>query len=102
MTTAQSTNDLTRQQLDELDALLQKMLALPLNGPDSSAPASTAATSRSIVPDVPLPDALPSRTNIAPPYTTPIPRQNGRETAPQEVWRVDPPIGPASIPQLLA
>ena len=34
-TTAQSPNDLTRQQLDELDDLLQRMLSLPLNPPES-------------------------------------------------------------------
>lgn len=34
MATAPSPNDLTRQQLDELDALLQRMLALPLNKPE--------------------------------------------------------------------
>ena len=34
-TAAQSPNDLTRQQLDELDALLQRMLSLPLNPPES-------------------------------------------------------------------
>ena len=36
MATAPSPNDLTRQQLDELDALLQRMLALPLNPPEIS------------------------------------------------------------------
>ena len=30
MATAPSPNDLTRQQLDELDALLQKMLSVPM------------------------------------------------------------------------
>jgi hypothetical protein len=34
MATAPSPNDLTRQQLDELDALLQRMLSVPLNGPE--------------------------------------------------------------------
>jgi len=43
MTTAPSANDLTRQQLDELDALLQRMLALPLNGPDAATALPTEA-----------------------------------------------------------
>lgn len=34
MATAPSPNDLTRQQLDELDTLLQRMLSLPLNQPE--------------------------------------------------------------------
>ena len=37
-TTTQSPNDLTRQQLDELDDLLQRMLSLPLNPPESFSP----------------------------------------------------------------
>jgi hypothetical protein len=35
MATPNSPNDLTRQQLDELDTLLQRMLALPLNKPET-------------------------------------------------------------------
>ncbi|MBP3958977.1 hypothetical protein J8F10_27350 [Gemmata sp. G18] len=38
MATAPSPNDLTRQQLDELDALLQKMLMVPLAPTDAPAP----------------------------------------------------------------
>jgi hypothetical protein len=103
MTTAQSANDLTRQQLDELDALLQKMLALPLNAPDSPASAASApAGSRTLVSEMPLPDILSSRANTSSTYTPPSPRQNGRETATQEVWRGDSPSSSAAIPQLLA
>jgi hypothetical protein len=103
MATAQSTNDLTRQQLDELDALLQKMLALPLSTPEIAASTSSvAATSRSIVPEAPLPDVLLPRSTTLPSYSPPNPRQNGRETAPQEVWRGDSPSSPAPTPQLLA
>lgn len=72
MATAPSPNDLTRQQLDELDALLQRMLALPLNPIDTPPPATPAA-----VP--PLPDTA-----------TPPPRPKN--------WRVDlpaPPVGPS-------
>ncbi len=39
MATAPSPNDLTRQQLDELDLLLQRMLSLPLNPADTPASA---------------------------------------------------------------
>ncbi|HET6573733.1 MAG TPA: hypothetical protein VFG68_09045 [Fimbriiglobus sp.] len=38
MSTPPSPNDLTRQQLDELDSLLQRMLSLPLSGPPEDAP----------------------------------------------------------------
>lgn len=40
MATAPSPNDLTRQQLDELDALLQRMLSVPLAPPDTPMPAA--------------------------------------------------------------
>ncbi|HEY2784992.1 MAG TPA: hypothetical protein VGJ05_08460 [Fimbriiglobus sp.] len=51
---AVSPNDLTRQQLDELDALLQRMLSLPLNKPAEAAPPSR-------LPDPPVPDPVPPR-----------------------------------------
>ncbi len=38
MSTPPSPNDLTRQQLDELDSLLQRMLSLPLSGPADDPP----------------------------------------------------------------
>jgi hypothetical protein len=38
MSTPPSPNDLTRQQLDELDSLLQRMLSLPLSGPAEDVP----------------------------------------------------------------
>lgn len=41
MATAPSPNDLTRQQLDELDALLQKMLTVPLAPVETSPPVAT-------------------------------------------------------------
>ncbi|HEY1190112.1 MAG TPA: hypothetical protein VGE74_20860 [Gemmata sp.] len=41
MATAPSPNDLTRQQLDELDALLQKMLTVPLAPAETPPPAAT-------------------------------------------------------------
>lgn len=42
MATAPSPNDLTRQQLDELDALLQRMLSVPLAPADTPAPRAVA------------------------------------------------------------
>jgi hypothetical protein len=102
MATAQTTNDLTRQQLDELDALLQKMLALPLNPPEGSAPPLTA--SRAMVSEIPLPEMPPSPPRVAPtpsyttPVTAPFPISNG---IPPTSRRADPPHGPTSTPQLL-
>src|SRR5215212_9715641 len=68
MATAPSPNDLTRQQLDELDALLQRMLSLPLNPPDTPSP---------VTPTAKAPE---------PPPVLPNPGPN---------WRVDPPAAPA-------
>ncbi len=50
MATAPSPNDLTRQQLDELDALLQKMLTVPL-----SAETPPPVASLNAMPQAPLP-----------------------------------------------
>lgn len=76
MATAPSPNDLTRQQLDELDALLQRMLALPLNTPDDPPAAAHA-------PVTPLP---------LPPEVVPAARN----------WRVDPPApSPSPAPHVL-
>ena len=75
MATAPSPNDLTRQQLDELDALLQRMLSVPLAPPDTPLPASLAAA--------------PRADRAAEPPLPPI-------------WRVDPPTpaGGAALPHL--
>jgi hypothetical protein len=66
-----SPNDLTRQQLDELDALLQRMLSLPLNKPAEPAPAPR-------LPDPPLPEIPRVRTDppapLRPPHLTFPPR----------------------------
>ena len=71
MATAPSPNDLTRQQLDELDALLQRMLSVPLAPPDTPLPASRAdrAAELSLPPswrvDPPTPAAGASLPHIA-------------------------------------
>ena len=75
MATAPSPNDLTRQQLDELDALLQRMLSVPL------APA-----------DTPLPAALPAAPRADRAAEPPLPPS----------WRFDPPApaAGASLPHI--
>lgn len=60
MASAPSPNDLTRQQLDELDALLQRMLSLPLGSPEGA-----AATALNVPREMPLPEMAPS-TNVRP------------------------------------
>jgi hypothetical protein len=103
MATAPSPNDLTRQQLDELDALLQRMLSLPLNPPevpmaaappmpeppvppswrvDPPAASMTASAPHLLLTDPPAPPAPP-------PSPPPAP-------APRPVSRTAPPIAPAA------
>ena len=60
MATAPSPNDLTRQQLDELDALLQRMLSLPLNPPDATTPAPVATLSAFTPPLPPMAAPAPA------------------------------------------
>lgn len=80
MATPNSPNDLTRQQLDELDTLLQRMLALPLNKPDVPAPPGRV--------ELPLPEPpAPPR-----PPLPPVPR-------PEPVnWLPAPPEPPVPAP----
>jgi hypothetical protein len=90
MATAPSPNDLTRQQLDELDALLQRMLSLPLNPPEAGTPgAYTPGSPTPASPDLgPLP-APPLPDVVIPPAV--------------KNWRVDPPApAPSPAPHLLA
>lgn len=97
MATAQSPNDLTRQQLDELDALLQRMLALPLNPPE------TPAATRPTLNELPLPE-MPNRAASGTPYTPTISAQptvlTNREVHSPTIYRGEStaPVGP----QLLA
>ena len=76
MAAAPSANDLTRQQLDELDALLQRMLTLPNSASESPAPAK--ATSFAEAPALRLTTVPPPPPVFAPPPmpapepTTPI------------------------------
>jgi hypothetical protein len=63
-TAAQSPNDLTRQQLDELDALLQRMLSLPLNPPESF-PSNGTASVQNFAPPMPMPAPVQSPPPVA-------------------------------------
>ena len=73
MAIAPSANDLTRQQLDELDALLQRMLALPTNALETSAatPAPSQSTWRT---DPPAPTLAAAMRQLAPPLPHELPR----------------------------
>jgi hypothetical protein len=68
-TSTQSPNDLTRQQLDELDDLLQRMLSLPLNPPESFEPTPPAHT---YTPPMPTPLVVPPAREV--PVAAPAPR----------------------------
>lgn len=64
MATAPSPNDLTRQQLDELDALLQRMLSVPLSPAETPLPTPA--------PSVPLPTSTPTNWRIDPPVPSSV------------------------------
>ncbi len=69
-----SPNDLTRQQLDELDALLQRMLSSPIAPPDTAPPTSHLGSPFSPPPSTPLSPspATPLSTPLATPVTPPV------------------------------
>jgi hypothetical protein len=80
MATAPSPNDLTRQQLDELDALLQRMLSVPLAPPDTPLPGALNRADPPLPPswraDPPAPVAAPSVPHlllVAPPAAAEAP-----------------------------
>ena len=54
-TASTSANDLTRQQLDELDSLLQRMLSLPINPAEPAPPPIPVATLAAFAPPLPPP-----------------------------------------------
>ncbi|MCU0703249.1 MAG: hypothetical protein MUF18_04580 [Fimbriiglobus sp.] len=74
MAVSPSPNDLTRQQLDELDTLLQRMLALPISQPEPAV---------AYPPPPPLPDLPPRPTPRLPEPTI-------------TSWRADTPTAPSS------
>jgi hypothetical protein len=94
-TTAQSPNDLTRQQLDELDDLLQRMLSLPLNPPESFTPA--AASTPSFAPPMPpAPREMPQATPAPRAYVPPAAPAAPPPAEPAFAW--PPPPAPAPMP----
>src|SRR5437016_6247432 len=99
MATAPSANDLTRQQLDELDALLQRMLTLPMNASEAGAAAPLpAATNWRIDPPGPVFAAAPHL--IAPPL--PLERERPVEPEPlaAPVARLPVPAVPPPEPSV--
>lgn len=80
-TAATSPNDLTRQQLDELDSLLQRMLSLPLTPPESHTPAPAAPPYTPPLPYSPpaAPAPIPAAREVSAPvpaprvFTPPVP-----------------------------
>jgi hypothetical protein len=92
MATAPSPNDLTRQQLDELDALLQRMLSLPLNPPDavpspaqsSPFPETPAAKNWRIDPPTPAPIPTPHLIAAPVPVELPVPPRPAEIYVPPE------------------
>ncbi len=77
-TQAYSSHTQTRQQLDELDALLQRMLDLPMNSEPVHAEPAVAKTY------APLPPLLPQE--------SPLPRQGMTAEPVQHAWRMTPPL----------
>ena len=73
-TASTSANDLTRQQLDELDSLLQRMLALPINPSEPTPPPLAAETVAAFAPPLP-PVALVPQTSFAPAAPQPVHRR---------------------------
>lgn len=91
MATAPSPNDLTRQQLDELDALLQRMLTLPLSPPEP--PPGPVYVSPPLPPPIPIPVSVPV---AAPPAAVSF------APSTPALWRADPPSAPSPVaPDLL-
>ena len=93
MATAPSPNDLTRQQLDELDALLQKMLTVPLAPVETPLPAAALSPLAqpplppSWLADPPTPMPAPALAQLAP-------------TEPPPTLKFEPPAAPASVPKV--
>ncbi len=126
MATAPSPNDLTRQQLDELDALLQKMLTVPIavDPPPAAAPPALAQPplppSWRIDPPQPAPatslahlsldDPPPPPLRFDPPAPTPVPPKAAKpapapvppapKSAPPTVTA--PKVTPAPVPKPVA
>ena len=97
-TASTSANDLTRQQLDELDSLLQRMLSLPINPADPTPPPIPAATLTAFAPPLP-----PANFGTPTSYTAPPPAREAAPAAPPPARRPDPPAAPPPpAPRLFA
>lgn len=96
-TAATSPNDLTRQQLDELDSLLQRMLSLPLSPPESFAPAAPVQSFAPPMPYTPPAPAFAPAAREAPP---PAPAQSpaSRMFTPPAPEPVEIPVPWKSMP----
>ena len=91
-TSTQSPNDLTRQQLDELDDLLQRMLSLPLNPPETFAPAQTYA------PPMPTPAPAPLAREVPAPSAVPAPRVFSAPEPVESPFNFKPAPAPTPMP----
>lgn len=88
MSSPPNPNDLTRHQLDELDALLQRMLSLPINGAGPAT--SPAASFLGDVAEIPPVPAAPAgwRSDFAP--APRVPHVAVEVPAPAPAWGADP------------
>ncbi len=103
----------TRQQLDDLDALLQRMLALPVDPSDEPAPPepppepepayqdTLAAPPGNMIVADPLPVAMPSRPVLRPAPPVPLPVLNPLPPAERRSPVLPPPDQPRSPLQAL-
>jgi hypothetical protein len=117
MATAPSPNDLTRQQLDELDALLQRMLSVPLVPADTPAPVTTpgpraetpplppiwrvdppAPSAGASLPHIDLPETPPATVKFEPPVP-PAPKSVATAPAPASAPKAAPTPAPVAKPQ---
>src|SRR4051812_21442867 len=88
-TVSQFSQQQTRQQLDELDALLQRMLSVPVGGESTSASEPSLSEAMKSDDFAPFPPALPGAQVFPQPVAPTSP------TAPViQAWRVEVPIAP--------
>ncbi|MCS6866745.1 MAG: hypothetical protein RMJ56_09115 [Gemmataceae bacterium] len=95
MATAPSPHDLTRQQLDELDALLQRMLSLPLTPAESSSPPASSAFAAP-----PLPPGVTAQGRIDTAVNPPAPQLSLLEAPSSGSIKIEepPPLPPLTPP----
>src|SRR5262245_12317963 len=99
MSTPPSPNDLTRQQLDELDSLLQRMLSLPLTGPAEAPPPPAPLVDLPTPPGwradgasgVKLPHLIADPATVAAPVAVSETRAAGPQWGPDPLARYAPP-----------